>query len=159
MNDKFAELNVSAEAEKIFERYDRDGDGKLSYSEFRELLTPLSSEYSGFSPRRSGSQYSGSPYRYGGSLNGSPAKSLKEREEEDENRKNEWMDDLKEVLFIITRGEYLLQEVRNNMNVDSAAVFSKIDSHQFGYISISKLVDWLAEEVGFTLHSIERQLI
>lgn len=55
MNDKFAQLSVSAEAEKIFERYDRDGDGKLTYSEFRDLLTPLSSEYSSYQPRRSGS--------------------------------------------------------------------------------------------------------
>jgi hypothetical protein len=96
-----------AEAEKIFERYDKDGDGKLSYSEFRDLLTPLSSEYSSFQNRRSGSQYSGSPGRFG-SYNNSPTKSLKEREEDDQHRKNDWIDDLKEVLFIITRGEYLL---------------------------------------------------
>lgn len=107
MNEKFAELSVSAEAEKIFERYDKDGDGKLSYSEFRDLLTPLSSEYSSFQNRRSGSQYSGSPGRFG-SYNNSPTKSLKEREEDDQHRKNDWIDDLKEVLFIITRGEYLL---------------------------------------------------
>jgi Ca2+-binding EF-hand superfamily protein len=55
MNEKFAELSVSAEAEKIFERYDKDGDGKLSISEFRDLLTPLSSEYSTHQPRRTGS--------------------------------------------------------------------------------------------------------
>ena len=55
MIEKFAELSVSAEAEKIFERYDKDGDGKLSYSEFRDLLTPLSSEYSTYQPRRTGS--------------------------------------------------------------------------------------------------------
>ena len=158
MNDKFAELSVSAEAEKIFERYDKDGDGKLSYSEFRDLLTPLSHDYSGYQARRSGSQYSGSPGRFG-SYNNSPAKSLKEKEEDDQHRRNDWIDDLKEVLFIITRGEYLLQEIRNNLNIDSTAIFGQIDKHGFGYITITKLVDWLSEEVGFTLHPMERQMI
>lgn len=159
MNDKFKELIINAEAEKIFERYDRDGDGRLSYSEFRELLAPLSSEYSGYQPRRTGSHYSGSPGRFGGSYNNSPAKSLKERDEDDFHRRNEWIDDLKEVLFIITKGELLLQQARNNMNIDSAAIFSKIDQHGFGYITISRLVDWLSEEVGFILHPTERLLI
>lgn len=158
MNEKLAELKVNAEAEKIFERFDRDGDGKLSYSEFRELLTPLNSEYSSYQPRRSGSQYSGSPGRFG-SYNNSPAKSLKEREEGDNHRRTEWMDDLKEVLFIITRGEYMMQDIRNNLNVDSAAIFGQIDSLNLGYITITKLMDWLSEEVGFTLNSTERQLI
>lgn len=45
------------------------------------------------------------------------------------------------------------------MNIDSAAIFSKIDLHGFGYITTSKLVDWLAEEVGFVLHPTERLLI
>ena len=108
MNEKFAELSVSAEAEKIFERYDKNGDGKLTFTEFENLLTPLSLAYSSrFQPRRSGSQYSGSPGRFG-SYNNSPAKSLKEKEEDNQHRRNDWIDDLKEVLFIITRGEYLL---------------------------------------------------
>ena len=34
--------------------------------------------------------------------------SNKEKEEDDQHRRNDWIDDLKEVLFIITRGEYLL---------------------------------------------------
>jgi hypothetical protein len=69
-------------------------------------LTPLSRDYSSFYQRRSGSQYSGSPGRFG-SYNNSPVKSQKEIED-DQYRKNDWIDDLKEVLFIITRGEYLL---------------------------------------------------
>ena len=69
------------------------------------------------------------------------------------------MDDLKEVLFIITRGEYMMQDIRNNLNVDSAAIFGQIDSLNLGYITITKLMDWLSEEVGFTLNSTERQLI
>ncbi len=69
------------------------------------------------------------------------------------------MDDLKEVLFIITRGEYMMQDIRNNLNVDSAAIFGQIDSLNLGYFTITKLMDWLSEEVGFTLNSTERQLI
>jgi Ca2+-binding EF-hand superfamily protein len=45
MNEKFAELSVNAEAEKIFERFDKDGDGRLSYMEFEQLILPLSPDY------------------------------------------------------------------------------------------------------------------
>jgi len=45
------------------------------------------------------------------------------------------------------------------LTIDSAAIFSQIDRHGFGYITTSKLVDWLAEEVGFTLHPTERLMI
>jgi hypothetical protein len=45
MNEKFAELSVNAEAEKIFERFDKDGDNRLSYTEFEQLIQPLNPEY------------------------------------------------------------------------------------------------------------------
>ncbi len=73
--------------------------------------------------------------------------------------KNEWIDDLKEVLFIITRGEYLLQDVRNSMNVDAAAIFAQLDKQNFGYFYITTFQEWLSEQVGFTLNKSESTMI
>jgi EF-hand domain pair len=123
MIDKLVELNINAEAEKIFERYDRDGDGKLSFSEFAEIVQPSDSKYSAYAPRRS----HGSPNGSRGSYNNSPNKSFspikRDNVNEAEIRRSEWIDDLKEVLFIITRGEYLLMDMRNSLNVDGGYIF------------------------------------
>ncbi len=73
--------------------------------------------------------------------------------------KNEWIDDLKEVLFIITKGEYLLQDVRNSMNVDATYIFSLLDKYNFGYFYITTFQEWLSEQVGFTLNKYESVMI
>jgi Ca2+-binding EF-hand superfamily protein len=42
---KIADLNVYANPKVILEKFDRDGDGQLSYQEFKQILTPLNSSY------------------------------------------------------------------------------------------------------------------
>jgi len=42
---KFEELGLEADALKILGRFDRDRDGKLNYSEFSKLITPIGLDY------------------------------------------------------------------------------------------------------------------
>jgi Ca2+-binding EF-hand superfamily protein len=42
---KIADLNVYANPKVILDKFDRDGDGQLSYQEFKQILTPLNSSY------------------------------------------------------------------------------------------------------------------
>ena len=42
---KIADLSVYANPKVILEKFDRDGDGKLSYQEFKQIVTPLNQSY------------------------------------------------------------------------------------------------------------------
>lgn len=43
--EKFAELEIYANAAKLVNRFDKDGDCSLNYSEFRDMITPLNRLY------------------------------------------------------------------------------------------------------------------
>lgn len=43
--EKFTELDIFANAAKLVNRFDKDGDGSLNYSEFKDMITPLNREY------------------------------------------------------------------------------------------------------------------
>lgn len=42
---KFEEFTLDADARLILQRFDRDRDGRLSFSEFSKMITPLTQEY------------------------------------------------------------------------------------------------------------------
>ena len=41
----FENLNINANACKIVEKFDKDKDGKLNYSEFLKIITPKNDNY------------------------------------------------------------------------------------------------------------------
>jgi EF-hand domain pair len=70
---KFAELELDADAQLILQRYDRDRDGKLSLSEFLRAINPISYEYQQSSRPSLGSySYSGRNSYAGLSFYGRP---------------------------------------------------------------------------------------
>ena len=74
-------------------------------------------------------------------------------------RSSEWLDDLKEVFFTITKAEQYLIGARNNVAIDSAFIFNQIDQFNLGYITSRSLGDWLSESVGFKLNEFETRLV
>ena len=74
-------------------------------------------------------------------------------------RSSEWLDDLKEVFFTITKAEQYLIGARNNVAIDSAFIFNQIDQFNLGYITSRSLADWLSESVGFKLNEFETRLV
>ncbi len=64
--EKFGEFDVQLINAKLISKYDRDGDGNLSFREFTEMVTPLNRDYQGSEYLRgSGSRHS-SPGRFYG---------------------------------------------------------------------------------------------
>ena len=143
---KFEELGLTdAEPSRILGRFDRDRDGRLDLSEFTKMINPINYEYQG----RGGSSHWGSK-RYAQKT--SPAQLAQFKTEE-------WIDDLKEVLFTISVSESYLIDVRNGFALNGEELFNQIDAYKMGYLTSRGLGEWLAESVGFRLNDFEIKLI
>ena len=141
---------------KIVERYDRDRDGKLSLSEFLRAITPLSYEYQA----GSGASYSmRNSYNHLSFRQSQAAKTLITPAMSSQLRSSEWIDDLKEVFYTITKAEEYLVNARNTSAIDPAFIFRQIDTYDLGYISSRSLGEWLSESVGFKLNEFETRLV
>ena len=117
---KFAELGLEVDSLKIIQRYDRDNDGKLSLSEFLKAITPISYEYqpgAGFSSSMRNS-YAGLSFRQS-----QVAKTLLTPAMSSQLRSSEWIDDLKEVFYTITKAEEYLVNARNTSSINAEFIF------------------------------------
>lgn len=154
---KVVEFGLDIDVVKILQRFDSDGDAKLSYSEFSKIITPVNIDYQQRSGHSPSCHYNRSPYRDSYSQS-SPAKSISYSQTL-QLRQSEWVDDLKEVLFTVGKAEQLLVHTRNSLNIDAAAIFEQVDSHKLGYFTARSLSEWLAESVGFRLSDFETKLL
>jgi Ca2+-binding EF-hand superfamily protein len=156
LGQKFAELGLEVDSLKIIQRYDRDRDGKLSLSEFLKAITPISYEYqpgsgASYTIRNS---YQGLSFRQS-----QAAKTLITPAMSSQLRSSEWIDDLKEVFYTITKAEEYLVNARNTSAIDATFIFRQIDQYDLGYISSRSLGEWLSENVGFKLNEFETRLV
>jgi len=148
---KINEMKVFANPQTIIQRFDRDGDGNLSYQEFRQMVTPLNRRYqaSEYVPRPSSPQSLRSGNR---SLPTAPAGNPRYLH-------LAWEDDLKEILFTLSNADDLLINERNNQQLDSEYLFKQIDKYGSGYITVRELADWIENVCGYRLQDVERDLI
>jgi|LauGreDrversion4_2_1035121.scaffolds.fasta_scaffold384132_2 Ca2+-binding EF-hand superfamily protein len=146
---KFGEIELDADPARVLARYDRDRDGRLSYGEFSKMVSPLNYEYHG----RGGSSSSWGRSSFGGPKSTFTPAQLQAYCTE------EWLDDLKEVLFAISRTEEYLIEMRNAYNINGESLFAQIDAFKVGYITSRSLGEWLSDFVGFRLNDFEIKLI
>ena len=133
---KIADLSVYANPKVILEKFDRDGDGKLSYQEFKQIVTPLNQSYY---PEENHSQQE---RRYITESFGAPKPEVASRLPE--YLRQSWIDDLKEILYTLSNADALLINERNNQQLDADYIFGKIDKYRLGYITVTKLADWLS---------------
>ena len=94
-------------------RYDRDRDGRLSYGEFSKMISPINHEYQGRGGNSSWGRSS-----FGG------LKSTLTPAQLQQYRTEEWLDDLKEVLYTISVTEQYLIDVRNGFNINGESLFA-----------------------------------
>jgi Ca2+-binding EF-hand superfamily protein len=157
LTQKFDDLKVYSNPSVIIQKFDKDGDGSLNYSEFRQMVTPLNRRY------QSGEDYS--PYGGRSSKNSSPCSLRGSSSMPAVNpaftkyQHLSWEDDLKEIVFTISNADNLLQSERNNNQIEPEYIFKQIDKYGSGYITVREIADWLAQVCGFHLHETERELL
>jgi Ca2+-binding EF-hand superfamily protein len=98
-------LNVYANPKVILEKFDRDGDGKLTYQEFKQIVTPLNRLYN---PDENDSQQGIRNVR---ESFGIPRPEFGSRLPE--YLRQSWIDDLKEILYTLSNADALLINERN----------------------------------------------
>ena len=152
LNQKFEELMLNADSKRIMSLFDRDRDGQLSPAEFMKLITPMSLDYQ---LNRSLSRSDPSGQFLGLSRDVKSFDSTLSFQL----RNAEWIDDLKEVFYTASRAQEFLQEVRANLAIDGAYLFSLIDSYRLGYLSTRNITEWLLQTVGFKLNELEGRII
>jgi Ca2+-binding EF-hand superfamily protein len=105
LREKFHEKKIYADPSAIIQRFDRDGDGNLSFQEFKHMVTPLNRRY------QAGEEYLGGRL----SRSSSPC-SLRSREPVPPVANSKftkyqhltWVEDLKEILFTISNADDLI---------------------------------------------------
>ena len=102
---KIADLNVYANPKVILDKFDRDGDGQLSYQEFKQIVTPLNRLYY---PEENHSQQGIRNIR---ESFGIPRQEVGSRLPE--YLRQSWIDDLKEILYTLSNADALLINERN----------------------------------------------
>ena len=102
LREKFDEKKIYADPSVIIQRFDRDGDGNLSFQEFKQMVTPLNRRY------QAGEEYFGGRHSSPCSLRSREPVPPVANSKLTKYQHLTWVEDLKEILFTISNADDLI---------------------------------------------------